>query len=152
MAVKLRLRRGGAKKQPTYRIVAADSRAPRDGRFIEIIGAYNPLTDPPTISLDRERAVHWLRAGAQPTEVVKKMLVAKGVWAIFTGEAIPEPIVPVVPPEEIPPVASEVPGVPVEAILPVEEPSPAEAPEVSVDETSPAVEAPAEPFEEEAPA
>jgi len=90
VAVKIRLRRVGAKKQPAYRIVVADARAPRDGRFIEIIGHYNPLTDPSTVEIKTDRAVYWLQQGAQPTEVVQKMMVKKGVWAAFTGEAMPE--------------------------------------------------------------
>ena len=90
MAVKIRLRRVGAKKQPAYRIVVADARAPRDGRFIEIIGHYNPLTEPSTVVIDSERAVHWLKNGAQPTEVVQRMMVKTGVWSAFTGEPMPE--------------------------------------------------------------
>ena len=67
MAVKLRLMRMGKKKQPTYRVVAADARSPRNGRFIEIIGTYEPRQDPSVINIDNERAVHWLSHGAQPT-------------------------------------------------------------------------------------
>ena len=74
MAVKLRLTRVGKTKQPQYRIVAADSRSPRDGRFIEIVGHYNPRTDPSTLSIDREKAEKWLRQGAQPTDRVRKLL------------------------------------------------------------------------------
>lgn len=77
--VKIRLRRVGAKKQPSYRIVVADSGSPRDGRFIELIGNYNPRTDPPTVRVDEERALHWLRAGAQPTEAVAKFLRDLGI-------------------------------------------------------------------------
>ena len=77
--VKIRLRRVGAKKQPSYRVVVADSRSPRDGRFIETIGHYNPLTDPPTIRIDEARALHWLRTGAQPTPAVAKMLRDRGI-------------------------------------------------------------------------
>jgi len=86
--VKIRLRRIGAKKQPAYRIVIADARAPRDGRFIEIIGHYNPLTEPSEVAIDSDRALHWLRNGAQPTEVVQRMLVKTGVWSEYTGEPI----------------------------------------------------------------
>lgn len=71
--IKLRLRRMGAKKQPSYRIVAAESTAPRDGAFIETIGHYNPVTDPATIKVDEEKALKWLMNGAQPTEVVAKL-------------------------------------------------------------------------------
>jgi small subunit ribosomal protein S16 len=72
--VKIRLRRMGAKKNPYYRIVVADSRFPRDGRFIEEIGAYDPLTNPATVSIDAERAKYWLSQGAQPTETVRALL------------------------------------------------------------------------------
>ena len=74
MAVKIRLRRIGAKKAPSYRIVVADSRSPRDGRFIEQIGFYNPMTDPADIKVDAEKAQKWLETGAQPTETVKTIL------------------------------------------------------------------------------
>ncbi len=77
--VKIRLRRVGAKKQPSYRVVVADSESPRDGRFIETIGHYNPLTNPSTIQIDEARALHWLRQGAQPTEAVAKMLRDLGI-------------------------------------------------------------------------
>jgi len=90
--VKIRLRRVGAKKQPAYRIVIADARAPRDGRFIEIIGHYNPLTEPSEVTVNSERALHWLRSGAQPTEVVQRMLVKTGVWSEYTGEPMPAPL------------------------------------------------------------
>ncbi|MDD5658435.1 MAG: 30S ribosomal protein S16 [Actinomycetota bacterium] len=73
MSVKIRLTRKGAKKQPFYRIVVADNRFPRDGRFIENIGTYNPKTDPSTIELDKEKAISWLDKGAIPTGVVKKI-------------------------------------------------------------------------------
>ncbi|MCQ2421162.1 MAG: 30S ribosomal protein S16 [Clostridia bacterium] len=74
MAVKMRLRRVGAKKAPTYRIVVADSRYPRDGRFIEQVGYYNPLTNPADVKIDAEKAQKWLANGAQPTETVKSLL------------------------------------------------------------------------------
>jgi len=77
--VKIRLRRVGAKKQPHYRVVVQDSRAPRDGKFIEIIGNYNPRTEPPTMELDAERAVHWLSMGAQPSEAVRRMFDKLGI-------------------------------------------------------------------------
>ena len=92
MAVKLRLMRMGKKKQPTYRIVAADARSPRDGRFIEIVGTYQPRQDPSVIQIDNERALHWLRHGAQPTERVEKLLKISGAWEEFTGKA-PAPVV-----------------------------------------------------------
>lgn len=77
--VRIRLRRMGAKKKPFYRIVVADQRSPRDGRFIENIGTYDPLTDPPTINIKSERADHWLRVGAQPSEAVARLLTKTGI-------------------------------------------------------------------------
>jgi small subunit ribosomal protein S16 len=85
MAVKLRLTRIGKKKQPQYRIVAADARSPRDGKFIEILGNYNPLTNPSTLKVDNEKAVKWLAQGAQPTERVKKLLELSGAWSEYQG-------------------------------------------------------------------
>jgi small subunit ribosomal protein S16 len=79
LAVKLRLTRVGSKKNPVYRIVAADSRSPRDGKFLEIVGRYNPQTDPSTIELDEERIKDWISKGAQPSATVKRLLKAKGV-------------------------------------------------------------------------
>jgi small subunit ribosomal protein S16 len=83
MAVKLRLTRVGKTKQPQYRVVATDSRSPRDGRFIQIIGTYNPRTDPSTLNIDNAKAVKWLLDGAQPTERVKKLLEVSGAMAEF---------------------------------------------------------------------
>ncbi len=83
MAVKIRLMRVGKKKQPTYRVVVADSRNQRDGRFIEILGQYEPRHDPSSINLNADRAVHWLRHGAQPTETVAKLLEVAGVWDAY---------------------------------------------------------------------
>jgi small subunit ribosomal protein S16 len=77
--VKIRLRRVGAKKKPSYRLVVADSRAPRDGAFIDIIGHYNPLTEPATIDIDEEKVLRWLSQGAQPTEIVSKLLSKAGI-------------------------------------------------------------------------
>jgi small subunit ribosomal protein S16 len=85
LAVKLRLMRMGKKKQPTYRIVAADSRSPRNGRFIEIVGTYQPRLEPSGILVDNEKAVKWLRNGAKPTETVEKLLRISGAWDEFTG-------------------------------------------------------------------
>ena len=79
MAVKLRLRRIGKKKQPIYKVVAADSRSPRDGKFLEAIGLYNPLTDPLTLEIKEDRALYWLNVGAQPTDTVKSLLSQKGI-------------------------------------------------------------------------
>lgn len=86
MAVRIRLRRIGKKKQPQYRLVVAEALGPRDGRFIETIGNYDPRRDPPAITVDEERALAWLRQGAQPTDTVRHMLVKAGVWSKFTGE------------------------------------------------------------------
>jgi small subunit ribosomal protein S16 len=77
--VKIRLRRVGAKKKPSYRLVVADSRAPRDGAFIDVIGHYNPLTEPATIDIDGEKALNWLNQGAQPTDIVSKLLSQAGI-------------------------------------------------------------------------
>ena len=77
--VKIRLKRMGAKKAPFYRVVVADSRYPRDGRFIEEIGTYNPLTDPASINIDTEKAQKWIKNGAQPTDIVKKLLKESGM-------------------------------------------------------------------------
>ena len=74
MAVAIRLRRVGSNRRPAYRVVVADSRAPRDGRFIEIIGHYNPLTEPPTVKIDRAKAEEWIKKGAQPSNTVKRLL------------------------------------------------------------------------------
>jgi small subunit ribosomal protein S16 len=79
MAVKMRLQRHGSKKRPFYFIVVADARAPRDGKFIQKIGTYNPLTVPATIQLDRQKALDWLHKGAQPTDTVRRILSFKGV-------------------------------------------------------------------------
>jgi small subunit ribosomal protein S16 len=99
LTVKMRLRRMGAKHQPSYRIVVADSRSPRDGRYIDQVGFYNPVTNPATITLNQEKAIDWLRKGAQPTETVnillgkfdiKPDLVRKGESGANPGEAPPK--------------------------------------------------------------
>ena len=79
MAVKMRLRRMGKKKAPTYRVVVADSRSPRDGRFIEEIGSYNPGTEPATVQIDAEKASKWISNGAVPTETVRSLLKKSGI-------------------------------------------------------------------------
>ncbi len=81
MSVRIRLRRMGKKKQPFYRLVVADSRTQRDGRFIDIIGTYNPLTQPAEINIDEEKALDWLQKGAQPSQTAKKLLSQAGVIA-----------------------------------------------------------------------
>jgi small subunit ribosomal protein S16 len=86
VAVKIRLMRVGKKKQPTYRVVVADGRSPRDGRFIEIIGQYAPRQDPSFCQIDADSALAWLRKGAQPTEQVQKLLTEQGVWGQYEAE------------------------------------------------------------------
>jgi small subunit ribosomal protein S16 len=83
VAVKLRLMRMGKTKQPTYRVVAADSRSPRDGAFLEIVGIYEPRKDPSLVQIDNDKALKWLRQGAQPTDRVHKLLVTSGAWAEY---------------------------------------------------------------------
>jgi len=101
MAVKLRLMRMGKKKHPTYRVVAADSRSPRDGRFIELIGRYDPHPHPSVVEIKNDRAVHWLEVGAQPTAAVKKLLEISGAWGQFRVKRGDVHIVgEVAPPEE----------------------------------------------------
>lgn len=83
MAVKIRLTRLGKKKQPTYRVVVMDSRKPRDGKYIEQLGIYDPKQEPSLIEIDNERALHWLNTGAQPTERAQKLLEISGAWTQF---------------------------------------------------------------------
>ena len=91
MSVRVRLTRVGSKKNPIWRVVVADQRSPRDGRFIENIGRYNPQTDPSTIAIDEERLQHWLARGAQPTGTVKQLIKAQGKSAAAAAVAEPEP-------------------------------------------------------------
>jgi small subunit ribosomal protein S16 len=86
MSVRIRLRRMGATKRPFYRVVVADQRSPRDGRFIENIGKYHPLEDPSLIEIDEERALHWLRVGAQPSNTVRVLMTKIGIWDKFTAD------------------------------------------------------------------
>lgn len=90
MAVRLRLKRTGKKKQPSYRVVAVDSRKPRDGRVLEVIGTYDPRQEPSAISIVNERAVHWLSHGAQPSETVSKLLTISGAWDDFRSKSDPQ--------------------------------------------------------------
>jgi small subunit ribosomal protein S16 len=112
MAVKIRLTRLGKKKQPTYRVVVMDSRKPRDGKYIEQLGIYDPRQEPSLVKIDNERALHWLRTGAQPTERAQKLLEISGAWTQFKvargdihtvggdePEATPEPVADVEPVE-----------------------------------------------------
>jgi len=85
--VKLRLMRMGKTKQPTYRVVAADARSPRDGRFIEIVGNYDPRREPSVVNIDNDKAIAWLRKGAQPTEAVAKLLKISGAMDELSGAA-----------------------------------------------------------------
>jgi small subunit ribosomal protein S16 len=114
----------GARKQPFYRVVVADSRSPRDGRFLDTIGTYNPRTEPAEIRIDREKALAWLESGAEPTDTARSLLSRVGIWQRFrTGEW---------------PAGGETEGAPVAA-----GPEPAEAPAARTEE-APAGEAPAE--------
>jgi len=148
VAVKLRLMRMGKKKQPTYRIVAADSRSPRDGRFIEIVGTYDPRAEPSVVNVDNERALHWLRHGAQPTERVQKLLTISGAWDEFGGKPLDKKAPPKAKAEE--PVAEEAPIAEAEAPAaeaPAEEPAAeepaAEEPAAEAEEATAATEEPA---------
>ena len=131
MAVKIRLMRVGKKKQPSYRVVVADARSPRDGRFIEIIGQYAPRQEPSLVTIDSDRALHWLRNGAQPTEEASKLLEITGVWEAYrqaTGKA------PAAKPKAKTPKAKTV----------KEAPAPAAAPPAAPAEAAPVEAAPAE--------
>jgi small subunit ribosomal protein S16 len=90
MAVKLRLKRMGAKKRPFYRIVAADSRSPRDGRFIETVGTYNPLVEPAEVKVNEEVALKWLSTGAEPTDTVRSLFKQAGIMEKFHNKKIAE--------------------------------------------------------------
>jgi small subunit ribosomal protein S16 len=92
--VKIRLMRVGKRKQPSYRVVVADSRSPRDGRIIEAIGHYHPREEPSVVSIDSDRAVYWLSKGAQPSNTVRNLLRISGAWSAFTGEAPPAGVQP----------------------------------------------------------
>ena len=149
MAVKLRLMRMGKKKQPTYRVVAADSRKARNGRIIEAVGFYDPRRDPSVIEIDNEKAVGWLRNGAQPTERVEKLLKISGAWDEFKGQPA-TPKAEEAPAEEAPTEEAPVEEAVVEA-APAEEAVVEEAPvEEAVAEEAVAEEAPAEEAETEA--
>jgi len=89
--------RMGKKKQPTYRLVAADSRSPRDGRFIEIVGTYDPRAEPSLVKIDNDKAVGWLRQGAQPSEPARKLLEISGAWGQYKGTT---PATPATPPAQ----------------------------------------------------
>ena len=86
MAVKIRLSRQGRKKAPFYRLVVADERSPRDGKFIELIGTYNPMTDPATVNINEERALYWLKNGALPSDTARGLLKKQGIWERFKAK------------------------------------------------------------------
>lgn len=132
MAVRIRLARAGAKKTPFYRVVVADSRSPRDGRFIEIIGRYNPRTEPSTVELDVEKANAWIAKGAQPSEAVVKLI------DIATGKVTPPVPAPKRSKKSAPPAAEKAAAA---EEAPAEEPA---ADEVPAEESAPAKEPPAE--------
>lgn len=92
MAVRIRLQRLGRKKRPFYRLVAADARAQRDGVFLERLGHYNPIAEPADVVIDEEKAMKWLRWGAQPTDTAKRLLSQKGIWKKFTYEKLGKPL------------------------------------------------------------
>ena len=94
MSVRIRLRRLGAKKRPFYRVVVADQRSPRDGRFIEAIGKYHPLDDPSLIEIDEEKALEWLNKGAQPSQAVQNLLRVTGIWEKFSAQRPTKPKTP----------------------------------------------------------
>ena len=136
--VKIRLMRLGKKKQPYYRVVVADARSPRDGRFIENIGRYHPRAHPSVIEIDEDRALHWLQNGAQPSDPVKVLLQKTGIWERYTGEAPPPPKPEKAPePEAAPTETAEGEGEPAAAEEPAgeagEATEPAEATETTED-------------------
>ncbi len=133
----------GKKKQPVYRVVAADSRSPRDGRFIEIVGTYNPRMEPSVIEIDNAKAVKWLRNGAQPSERVQKLLQVSGGWDAFKAGKTPEEV------EANPPEMAAAPPPKAPKKKAEEAPAPAPAAEEAAAE-APAEEAPAEAAAEEA--
>ena len=145
MAVRVRLTRVGSKKNPIWRVVVADGRAPRDGRSIETIGHYNPQTQPSRIVIDRERLQHWLDRGAQPSNTVRKLMRAEN-----TGFEIPKSAAPTPAPKRAAPVEAEA---AIDAEAPAEPDAAAEAPaaEAGEDAGAPAAEPDAEAPAEEAP-
>lgn len=144
--VKIRLMRLGKKKQPYYRVVVADARSPRDGRFIENIGRYHPRAHPSVIEIDEDRALHWLQNGAQPSDPVKVLLQKTGIWERYTGEAPPPPKPEKAPePEAAPTETAEGAGEPAAAEEPAgeagEATEPAEAAETTEDSPATGTEA-----------
>ncbi|WP_419910914.1 30S ribosomal protein S16 [Candidatus Poriferisodalis sp.] len=126
MAVRLRLKRTGKKKQPSYRVVAVDSRKPRDGRVLEVIGTYDPRQEPSAISIVNERAVHWLSHGAQPSETVSKLLTISGAWDDFRSGSDPQAAVADAEPSPDVAPAAPVPDLVLDAPAEGDDPSPAD--------------------------
>lgn len=149
MPVKIRLRRMGAKKKPFYRVVVADSRTPRDGRFIELLGYYDPRAEPRVIKIDEERAIFWLKRGAQPTDTAAALLKKEGILGKYQAQKTGQPVAEVVPEvvEEKKPrkrkVAAEAEAPPVEAAEVAEVEAPAEEPQAEAAEVAKVEEAPA---------
>jgi small subunit ribosomal protein S16 len=135
MSTRIRLRRMGSKGRPFYRVVVADQRSPRDGRFIENIGRYHPLNDPSLIEIDQDRALHWLRVGAQPSDQVRNLMQKVGIWEAFVAERPKAAVVsgkPERPAKEklskkAQAKAAEQPAAPVPAAEPASEPAAAQA-------------------------
>ncbi len=165
MSTRIRLRRMGSKGRPFYRVVVADQRAPRDGRFIENIGRYQPLNDPSLIEIDPDRALHWLRVGAQPSNQVRNLMKKVGIWETFVterpkagltpGGAKPERIAKeklskkaqAKAAEAAKAAAAPAPEEPPAEAAPEPAPATDEAPSAAVDEDAPSTEAAEEPTE-----
>ena len=144
--VKIRLMRVGKRKQPSFRVVVADQRSPRDGRIIESIGHYGPRQEPSVVEIDSDRAVYWLQKGAQPSNTVRKLLQISGAWSAFTGEAPPPSVAtPAASSKKATPAAS-VKATPAASVTEADEEDAAELPE-AVDQQGAAPDA--EPVEEE---
>jgi small subunit ribosomal protein S16 len=150
--VKIRLMRMGKRKQPYYRVVVADARSPRDGRFIENIGKYHPRAHPSVIDIDQDRALHWLRNGAQPSDPVRVLLEKTGIWGQYTGRGPTEAVAP--PPDEqpAPPPEVEEPAPPAEEPAPEARAAEGAAPEGGAAEEGAEAERPEEDSGEAAPA
>lgn len=161
MSVRIRLRRMGAKKKPFYRVVVADSRSPRDGRFLDTIGTYDPRTEPAAVRIDREKTLRWLEEGALPTDSARSLLSQAGIWQEYKTGVRPEPRVEEPAPKQAAkpePAVAEAPAVdeptgdeptkeePVEAASEVAAP---ETPSTEAPEAAEAAEAPAEEPREE---
>ena len=157
MSTRIRLRRMGSKGRPFYRVVVADQRSPRDGRFIENIGRYHPLNDPSLIEIDQDRALHWLRVGAQPSDQVRNLMQKTGIWDVFVAERPKAAVVSTKPERPVKEkVSKKAQAKAAEASQAAAAPAPAEAapaePETTAEPDAPAdAEAPAEAEAAEAP-